>query len=186
MRERLHREFPDLQIIAAHDHVRAAGRSVRRRSVIIVVRPRHNRRHHRAACATSKWIQSLATGVDHFLRCPSLQAGRPDHQRARHSRPADARGRASIMMMAIEPRRRRARSSDNKTHFWDAASWNLLSGKTAAVVGIGVVGDRHRRSAQGLRHARDRRHAHAARDRGLRRDDPDGPADRGRGARPTT
>jgi len=76
-----------------------------------------------------QWIQSLATGVDHFLRCPSLKPKRADHQRPRHSRTADARA-GVYMMMAISRDAVRA-VGDQKAHFWERRLWSTLHGKTA-------------------------------------------------------
>ena len=42
-----------------------------------------------------QWVQSLATGVDHFLRSKTLPAGRDPDQRPRHPRAGDARDRAA-------------------------------------------------------------------------------------------
>jgi D-2-hydroxyacid dehydrogenase (NADP+) len=51
-----------------------------------------------------------------FPALPVAQAKRADHQRPRHSRPAD------------------------KAHFWERRLWSTLHGKTAAIAGTGVVG----------------------------------------------
>jgi phosphoglycerate dehydrogenase-like enzyme len=111
--ERLHREFPELQVVAAHDHPELPS-DLSAVSVIIsfglaisddiIARSR-----------ALKWIQSLATGVDHFLRCPSLK---PDvlitSGRGIHGPPM--REAVLYMMMAISR---------------DA---------TRVVVGVGIVG----------------------------------------------
>jgi phosphoglycerate dehydrogenase-like enzyme len=85
-----------------------------------------------------KWIASLATGVDHFLRCPSLM---PDvlitSGRGIHGPPM--REAVLYMMMAIG-RDATRQVGDNKAHVWERRFWNLLYGKTVAIVGIGVVG----------------------------------------------
>jgi len=85
-----------------------------------------------------KWIQSLATGVDHFLRCPSL---RPDvlitSARGIHGPPM--REQVVYMMMAVS--REAARQVDDHQHrIWQRRLWSTLHGKTAVVVGTGVVG----------------------------------------------
>ena len=64
-----------------------------------------------------KWIQSLATGVDHFLRCPSLK---PDvlitSGRGIHGPPM--REEVLYLMMAVS--RDAARQvEDKKAHFWE-------------------------------------------------------------------
>jgi phosphoglycerate dehydrogenase-like enzyme len=85
-----------------------------------------------------RWIQSLATGVDHFLRCPSLKphvlitSGRGIHG-------APMRETVVYLMMAVS--RDAPRHVEAKTaHRWDRQFWSLLNGKTAVVAGIGVVG----------------------------------------------
>ncbi len=86
-----------------------------------------------------KWIASLATGVDHFLRCPSL---RPD------TILTSARGihgpamRETVVALMLALARNAARLVHNKdAHRWDRGErWPLLAGKTAVVVGIGVSG----------------------------------------------
>lgn len=85
-----------------------------------------------------RWIQSLATGVDHFLRCPSLKpnvlltSGRGIHG-------APMREQVLYMMMALSRDAARA-AADKKAHHWERRLWSTLYGKTAAIVGIGVVG----------------------------------------------
>jgi D-2-hydroxyacid dehydrogenase (NADP+) len=85
-----------------------------------------------------KWIQSLATGVDHFLRCPSLT---PDvlitSGRGIHGPPM--REQVVYMMMAVSRDAVRA-VGDQKAHFWERRLWSTLHGKTAAIAGTGVVG----------------------------------------------
>ncbi len=85
-----------------------------------------------------KWIQSLATGVDHFLRCPSL---RPDvlitSGRGIHGPPM--REQVVYMMMAVSRDAVRA-VGDQKAHFWERRLWSTLHGKTAVIAGTGVVG----------------------------------------------
>jgi D-2-hydroxyacid dehydrogenase (NADP+) len=86
-----------------------------------------------------KWIASLATGVDHFLRCPSLR---------RDTIVTSARGihgpamRETVATLMLALSRNVARLVDNKAaHRWDRGTrWPLLAGKTAVVVGIGVSG----------------------------------------------
>jgi D-2-hydroxyacid dehydrogenase (NADP+) len=85
-----------------------------------------------------KWIQSLATGVDHFLRCPSLK---PDvlitSGRGIHGPPM--REQVAYLMMAVS--RDAARQvGDQKAHFWERRLWSTLHGKTAVIAGTGVVG----------------------------------------------
>jgi len=86
-----------------------------------------------------KWIASLATGVDHFLRCPSLK---PEtiltSARGIHG-PAMRETVAALMLALTRDAARLVRNKD--AHRWDrGARWPLLAGKTAVVVGIGVSG----------------------------------------------
>jgi D-2-hydroxyacid dehydrogenase (NADP+) len=85
-----------------------------------------------------QWIQSLATGVDHFLRCPSLK---PEvlitSGRGIHGPPM--REQVLYMMMGISRDVVRA-VGDQKAHFWERRLWSTLHGKTAVVAGTGVVG----------------------------------------------
>src|SRR5271163_3275145 len=84
-----------------------------------------------------KWIQSLATGVDHFLRCPSLKpdvlitSGRGIHG-------PTMREQVVYMMMAVS-RDADRNAEDKKAHFWERRLWSTLHGKTAVIVGVGVV-----------------------------------------------
>jgi D-2-hydroxyacid dehydrogenase (NADP+) len=86
-----------------------------------------------------KWIASLATGVDHFLRCPSLK---PETilTSARGIHGPAMRETTSSLMLAVA--RNTARLVENKAaHRWDRGErWPLLAGKAAVVVGIGVSG----------------------------------------------
>jgi phosphoglycerate dehydrogenase-like enzyme len=85
-----------------------------------------------------QWIQSLATGVDHFLRCPSLKpnvlitSGRGIHG-------APMREQVIYMMMGVS-RDAVRQVGDQKTHFWERRLWSTLHGKTAVIAGTGVVG----------------------------------------------
>ena len=86
-----------------------------------------------------RWIASLATGVDHFLRCPSLR---------RDTIVTSARGihgpamRETVATLMLALSRDVARLvTDKAAHRWERGErWPLLAGKTAVVVGIGVSG----------------------------------------------
>jgi D-2-hydroxyacid dehydrogenase (NADP+) len=85
-----------------------------------------------------KWIQSLATGVDHFLRCPSLKPGvLITSGRGIHGPPM--REQVIYMMMGVGRDVVRA-VGDQKAHFWERRLWSTLHGKTAVVAGTGIVG----------------------------------------------
>ncbi len=85
-----------------------------------------------------KWIQCLATGVDQVLRCPSL---RPDtiltSGRGVHGAPM--RETVVYLMMAMS-RDVKNLVEEQKAHVWNRRFYNLFTGKTAVVVGVGVVG----------------------------------------------
>jgi phosphoglycerate dehydrogenase-like enzyme len=92
-----------------------------------------------ARATNLKWIASLATGVDHFLRCPSL---RPEtiltSARGIHG-PAMRETVAALMLTLARDAARLVHGKD--AHRWDRGErWPLLAGKTAVVVGIGVSG----------------------------------------------
>jgi len=84
------------------------------------------------------WVQSLATGVDHFLRCPYLShdvlitSGRGIHGPM-------MREMAAYLMLCMSHDVLR-QVADQKAHVWDRRLWTLLYEKTAVVVGIGVSG----------------------------------------------
>jgi phosphoglycerate dehydrogenase-like enzyme len=85
-----------------------------------------------------KWVQSLATGVDHFLRSKTfrpealLTSGRGIHGPAM---------RETVMHLMLSIGHDSNRLVSNKSsHVWDRRPWPLLAGKTAVVVGTGVSG----------------------------------------------
>jgi phosphoglycerate dehydrogenase-like enzyme len=85
-----------------------------------------------------KWIQSLATGVDHFLRCPSLRrdvlitSGRGVHG-------VPMREHVLYLMLAISHDAKR-QVKDNQQRVWERRLWPTLHGKTAVIAGTGIVG----------------------------------------------
>jgi D-2-hydroxyacid dehydrogenase (NADP+) len=85
-----------------------------------------------------KWIQSLATGVDHFLRCPSLKrevlitSGRGVHG-------VPMREHVLYLMMAMS-HDAKCQAEDHRQHIWQRRLWTTLYGKTAVIVGAGIVG----------------------------------------------
>jgi D-2-hydroxyacid dehydrogenase (NADP+) len=92
-----------------------------------------------ASMTRLQWIQSLATGVDHFLRCASL---RPEviltSMRGIHG-PAMRETVAFLMLSASHDTPRLARQQAERR--WDRSTpWPLLCGKTAAIVGVGISG----------------------------------------------
>jgi len=85
-----------------------------------------------------KWVQSLATGVDHFLRSPTLAksalitSGRGIHGPM-------MREMAAFLLLSLSHNVLR-QVADQKAHVWERRLWTLLYEKTAVVVGIGVSG----------------------------------------------
>jgi phosphoglycerate dehydrogenase-like enzyme len=85
-----------------------------------------------------KWVQSLATGVDHFLRSKTLSAeviltsGRGIH--------GPAMRETVLHLMLSVGRDSLGLASDKAGRRWDRRPWSLLAGKTAVVVGTGVAG----------------------------------------------
>src|SRR5271170_2468433 len=75
-----------------------------------------------------KWIQSLATGVDHFLRCPSLKPNvLITSGRGIHGPPM--RKQVVYMMMAAS-RDAVRQVGDQQAHVWERRLWSTLQGKT--------------------------------------------------------
>jgi len=86
-----------------------------------------------------RWIASLATGVDHFLRCPHLRR-ETILTSARGIHGPSMRETAAWLMLAVSRGAERLVHAKD-AHRWDRGDpWPLLAGKTAVVVGIGVSG----------------------------------------------
>lgn len=92
-----------------------------------------------AGATRLKWIQSLATGVDHFLRCPSLKpqtiltSARGAHGPAM---------RESVLYLMLTLSHETPRLVRNQAaHLWERTRrWRLIAGRTAVIVGTGVSG----------------------------------------------
>jgi phosphoglycerate dehydrogenase-like enzyme len=84
-----------------------------------------------------RWIQSLATGVDHFLKTPELRkevvltSGRGIHG-------PPMREQTAFLMLSLSHDAQRL-GRDRARAAWDRTPWPLLIGKTAVVVGVGVA-----------------------------------------------
>jgi D-2-hydroxyacid dehydrogenase (NADP+) len=134
--DRLHAEFPSLEFLLAPNAAAAEG-NLSGVDVLICFGIAVDDSIIRRA-TTLKWIQSLATGVDHFLRCPSLRpetlitSGRGIHG-------ASMREEIVYLMMAVSRNALQA-AEDKRTRHWERRLWSTLDGKTAVIVGIGVVG----------------------------------------------
>lgn len=135
-RDRLQAEFPDLQIVLAHNIAELPNDLS---DVDVLVSFGIEIKDHVFKGMTRlKWVQSLATGVDHFLRCPSLKPGvLITSGRGIHGAPM--RETVVYQMMAIS-RGVTQRVEDNKAHVWGRRFWSIWYGKSAVIVGVGVVG----------------------------------------------
>ena len=86
-----------------------------------------------------KWIQSLATGVDHFLKSPGLRAETLlTSSRGIHGAPM----RETVALLILGVTRNVRRLIDHQhDRIWERGDpWPLLAGKTALVLGSGVSG----------------------------------------------
>jgi D-2-hydroxyacid dehydrogenase (NADP+) len=136
-RDRLQAEFPTLQF-ALFKNAAAVTGDLSDVDVMIMFGI-EVRDEMLAGAPKLKWIQSLATGVDHFLRCPSLK---PDvlitSGRGIHGPPM--REQVVYLMMAVS--RDAARQVEDYQHrIWQRRLWSTLHGKTAVIVGTGIVGE---------------------------------------------
>jgi D-2-hydroxyacid dehydrogenase (NADP+) len=135
-RDRLRAEFPALQFALAH---KAADLPPDIADVDVLISfaiELKDEFYQRAG--RLKWVQCLATGVDHVLRCPSLKpetlltSGRGIHG-------APMRETIVFLMMGVAREARRLAQAQ-QSHAWDRRFWSLLGGKTAVIVGVGVIG----------------------------------------------
>jgi len=134
--DHLRREFPELRLHSARDTGELPD-DLSHIDVLVALGVSVNDDVLRRL-ANVKWIQSLATGVDHFLRCPDLGA---------HVLITSARGihgpmmreMAAFLMLCLSHNVVR-QVEDQKAHVWERRPWALLYEKSAVVVGIGVSG----------------------------------------------
>ena len=135
-RDRLQAEFPALQFALAHDAGELPA-DVSDIDVLISFAIGLKDEFYRRA-AGLKWVQCLATGVDHVLGSPSLK---PDvcltSGRGIHGAPM--RETIVFLMMGVAREARRLADAQ-KAHIWDRRYWSLFTGKTAVIVGVGVIG----------------------------------------------
>jgi phosphoglycerate dehydrogenase-like enzyme len=135
-RDRLQAEFPALQFAVFHNAAEVTGDLSGINAMIMF--GLEIRDAMLSAAPQLKWIQSLATGVDHFLRCPSLKpevlitSGRGIHG-------APMREQVLYMMLAIS-RDAKRQVEDHQHRIWQRRLWSTLHGKTAVIVGTGIVG----------------------------------------------
>src|SRR6516225_1985364 len=135
-RDRLAAELPGLQFMLFH---KAAEVSADLSAIDIMIMFCIEIRDHMLRDAPRlQWIQSLATGVDHFLRCPSLRkdvlitSGRGIHG-------VPMREHVLYLMLAISHDAKR-QVEDHQQNVWHRRLWSTLHGKTAVIAGTGVVG----------------------------------------------
>jgi D-2-hydroxyacid dehydrogenase (NADP+) len=135
-RDRLRQEFPALQFAVFHNASEVTGDLADIDAMIMF--GLEIRDHMLSGAPQLKWIQSLATGVDHFLRCPSLK---PEvlitSGRGIHGTPM--REQVLYMMLAIS-RDAKRQVEDHQHRIWQRRLWSTLHGKTAVIVGTGIVG----------------------------------------------
>ena len=135
-RDRLQAEFPALQIVADGDG-KNLPQDLSDIEVFISFAMGLPQDFYRRASGL-KWLQCLATGVDHVLRQPDLgPAVVLTSGRGVHGAPM----RETVLYLMQGVSRNVARLvEDNKAHIWERRFYSLLYGRTAVVVGIGVVG----------------------------------------------
>jgi D-2-hydroxyacid dehydrogenase (NADP+) len=135
-RDRLQAEFPDLQFSVFHAAAEVMGELSD--VEVMIMFGLEIRDPMLAAAPRLKWIQSLGTGVDHFLRCPSLK---PDvlitSGRGIHGPPM--REQVVYLMMAVS-RDAPRQVEDFQHRVWARRLWSTLHGKTAVIAGTGIVG----------------------------------------------
>jgi phosphoglycerate dehydrogenase-like enzyme len=135
-RDRLQAEFPGLQFMLFHKAAEVSG-DLSGIDVMIMFGIEIRDGMLRDA-PRLRWIQSLATGVDHFLRCPSLRQGvLITSGRGIHGVPM--REHVLYLMLAISHDAKR-QVEDHQQHVWQRRLWSTLHGKTAVIAGTGVVG----------------------------------------------
>jgi D-2-hydroxyacid dehydrogenase (NADP+) len=135
-RDRLAAEFPALEFSLFHG---AAEVTAELSDIdIMVMFGLEIRDHMLVAAPNLKWIQSLATGVDHFLGCPSL---RPEILiTSGHGIHGPAMRETVVYQMMALSRGVTRRVEDNKVHNWNRQFWSVWQGKTAVIAGVGAVG----------------------------------------------
>src|SRR6202167_1082071 len=135
-RDRLQAEFPDLQFSLFHTAAEVTGELSG--TDVMIMFGLEIRDEMLAGAPRLKWIQALGTGVDHFLRCPSLK---PDvlitSGRGIHGPPM--REQVVYLMMAVS-RDATRQVEDYQHRIWKRRLWSTLHGKIAVIVGTGIVG----------------------------------------------
>ncbi len=135
-RETLRAEFPALQFALAHD-MSELPENLSDIAVLISFGVELKDDFFVGASGL-KWVQCLATGVDHLLRSKSLK---PEvlltSGRGIHGPPM----RETVVYLMMGAARDAARLVEaQKAHVWDRRYWSLFYRKTAVVAGVGVIG----------------------------------------------
>ena len=86
-----------------------------------------------------KWIQSLATGVDHFVKSPGLRA-ETLLTSARGIHGAPMRETVALLILGVTRDVRRLVDHQHAKRWERGQPWPLLAGKSALVAGSGVSG----------------------------------------------
>jgi len=135
-RDRLRAEFPALQCVLAHT-VAELPAELADIDVLIAFGIELKDDFFRRA-SELKWVQCLATGVDHLLRLHTLKADTVlTSGRGVHGEPM----RETVVFLMMGIARDAARlTAAQKAHVWDRQYWHLFYRKTAVVVGVGVIG----------------------------------------------
>jgi D-2-hydroxyacid dehydrogenase (NADP+) len=132
----LHAEFPALDIIEARNISEASG-DLAKIDVLVALGISVDEDVLRRLTSL-KWIQSLATGVDHFLRSPNVTPSvLVTSRRGIHG--SMMREMAAFLMLSLSHNVVR-QVEDQKAHHWERRLWTLLYEKTAVMVGLGVSG----------------------------------------------
>ena len=90
-----------------------------------------------AGMGNLKWVQSLATGTDHFTNCPAFRK-ETLLTSARGIHGAPMRETVTLLMLMLA-RKMQVIMRNQFARKWDRIGpWTLLEGKTAVLVGVGV------------------------------------------------
>jgi D-2-hydroxyacid dehydrogenase (NADP+) len=135
-RDRLRAEFPALHFVLAHNAGELPATISDVEVLISFADELEDEFYQRAG--ELKWVQCLKTGVDHVLCCPSLKPQTVlTSGRGIHGPPM--RETIVFLMMGVAREARRLAEAQ-KAHQWDRRFWSLFTGKTAVIVGVGVIG----------------------------------------------
>lgn len=136
-RGRLAAAFPELsiEVVDRHDRV---GPVIGEAEILMTFGPMMSD-HVFAEAANLKWVQALGTGVDGITNQPSLRPGTiVTNVSGIHGPPVSEAAIASMLALARDlPRAVRAQDARR----WERFPARLISGKTVAILGIGVIAE---------------------------------------------